>query len=180
VKNGRAAAGAAAATAIVALPLTTAGVGSLEAETGAGTTTETSPPPSPVSPGREQRFERVLTASRRRERYWRHKAHLNWQAVRKLRSAFRLQVRLGGAPGLERGLLCIHGFEGSWGDRGAPYWGGLQMDRSFMATYGREFLRAFGTADRWTPAMQLATAERAYFSGRGFGPWPVSRRRCGL
>ena len=28
--------------------------------------------------------------------------------------------------------LCIKSHEGSWQDSGAPYWGGLQMDWSFM------------------------------------------------
>lgn len=97
-----------------------------------------------------------------------------------LRQAFRVQIRLGGT-GIERGLLCIHSFEGAWSaDTGNGYHGGLQMDRSFMASYGAEFLRAFGSAEHWTPAMQLAVAERAYLSGRGFGPWPTSRRMCGL
>jgi len=81
---------------------------------------------------------------------------------------------------LVRAFECIHRYEGAWNDGGAPYWGGLQMDYAFQARYGREFLRAFGTADHWTPGMQIAVAIKAYLSGRGFGPWPNTARRCGL
>jgi len=81
---------------------------------------------------------------------------------------------------LVRAFMCIHRYEGSWTDGGAPYYGGLQMDYSFQRTYGREFLRAFGTADHWTPGMQIAVAIKAYLSGRGFSPWPETARRCGL
>jgi hypothetical protein len=75
---------------------------------------------------------------------------------------------------------CIHRYEGSWSDPSAPYWGGLQMDWSFMATYGGELLRRKGTADNWTPIEQMWVAERAFRSGRGFGPWPNTARYCGL
>jgi hypothetical protein len=79
-----------------------------------------------------------------------------------------------------RGFMCIHRFEGSWTDPGAPYYGGLQMDWTFMNTYGGDYLRAWGTADHWPPAIQIAVAMRAYLSGRGFYPWPNSARLCGL
>jgi len=75
---------------------------------------------------------------------------------------------------------CIHRYEGRWTDSGAPYYGGLQMDYGFMATYGRELLRRKGTADHWTPLEQMWVAERAYHSGRGFYPWPNTARYCGL
>ena len=81
---------------------------------------------------------------------------------------------------LWRAFLCIHRYEGAWNDHGAPYWGGLQMDYGFQVTYGREYLRAFGTADHWPPSLQIAVAIRAYLSGRGFSPWPNTARRCGL
>lgn len=76
--------------------------------------------------------------------------------------------------------LCIHQYEGSWTDAGAPYYGGLQMDWSFMASYGGSLLRSKGTADHWTPMEQMAVAEVAYNSGRGFTPWPNTARSCGL
>ena len=82
--------------------------------------------------------------------------------------------------GLEQAFLCVHSFEGSWSDPDPPYWGGLQMDWSFMSTYGAPFLRAFGPASNWTPAMQIAAAERAYLEGRRWGPWPNTSRMCGL
>ena len=39
---------------------------------------------------------------------------------------------------------------------------------------------AEGTANNWTPMEQMWVAERAYSSGRGFGPWPNTARMCGL
>lgn len=76
--------------------------------------------------------------------------------------------------------LCIHKYEGSWSDPSAPYYGGLQMDMSFMRAYGWNLLRRKGTADHWTPLEQMWVAERAYASGRGFHPWPNTARYCGL
>lgn len=76
--------------------------------------------------------------------------------------------------------LCIHRYEGSWSDSGAPYYGGLQMDWGFMSTYAPRLLRVKGTADRWTPLEQMWAAERAYRSGRGYWPWPTTARICGL
>lgn len=77
---------------------------------------------------------------------------------------------------------CIHQHEGAWNDTGDPYWGGLQMDRGFMNHYGADFIRIHhgGLADVWTPHEQMVAAERAYFSGRGFGPWPQTRLMCGV
>jgi hypothetical protein len=83
-------------------------------------------------------------------------------------------------PPHERAWLCIHRFEGSWTDGGAPYYGGLQMDWGFMARYAGWLLRSKGTADRWTPLEQMWVAERAYRSGRGFSPWPNTARSCSL
>jgi hypothetical protein len=76
--------------------------------------------------------------------------------------------------------LCIHAYEGSWHDPYAPYYGGLQMDLAFQRQYGARLLRWKGTANRWTPLEQMWVAERALRAGRGFYPWPVSARRCGL
>jgi hypothetical protein len=74
---------------------------------------------------------------------------------------------------------CVHGHEGSWRDPNAPYWGGMQADLSFQRTY---FLAAFlkwGTADRWPIRAQLLMAFRGWLS-RGWYPWPLTARRCGL
>jgi hypothetical protein len=79
-----------------------------------------------------------------------------------------------------RAWRCIHGYEGSWRDPDAPYYGGLQMDFNFQRTYGLRLLRRKGTANRWTPVEQMWTAERALRAGRGFSPWPAAARRCGL
>ena len=76
--------------------------------------------------------------------------------------------------------LCIHRYEGSWTDDGAPYYGGLQMDLGFQSRYGRRLLHRKGTANHWTPLEQMWVAERAYKSGRGFYPWPNTARWCGL
>ena len=76
--------------------------------------------------------------------------------------------------------LCIHRYEGAWTDPNSPYYGGLQMDITFQRTYGRYLLRRKGTANRWTPAEQMWTAEKALRAGRGFHPWPNTARRCGL
>ena len=76
-------------------------------------------------------------------------------------------------------FMCIHHFEGSWTDTGAPFWGGLQMNYGFQAAYGNWLLRTKGTADHWTPLEQIWTAEKAVRS-RGFYPWPNTARYCGL
>lgn len=76
-------------------------------------------------------------------------------------------------------FLCIHRYEGSWTDGGAPYYGGLQMNVGFQATYGGWLLRTKGTADHWTPLEQIWVAEKALKS-RGFYPWPLTARYCGL
>src|SRR4051812_44128388 len=69
------------------------------------------------------------------------------ERTRRLQHAFRAQLHLG-ATGLERAFLCIHSFEGSWGaNTGNGFYGGLQMDSSFMRSYGGPFLRAWGTAN---------------------------------
>jgi hypothetical protein len=80
---------------------------------------------------------------------------------------------------------CIHSHEGAWNDPNPPYWGGLQMDRRFMETYGSEFLLRYGTADKWPMSVQIMVADRAYegyggYGGRGFSPWPNTARMCGL
>ena len=82
-------------------------------------------------------------------------------------------------PPLLRDWSCIHRYEGSWTDHGAPYWGGLQMDYSFQSTYGGWLLRHKGTADHWTSLEQIWTAVRAW-RVRGFSPWPNTAHDCGV
>jgi hypothetical protein len=77
--------------------------------------------------------------------------------------------------------LCIHHYEGSWSSHsGNGYYGGLQMDVTFMRHYGGYLFSKKGTADRWSPLEQMWVAERALRSGRGFYPWPHTARACGL
>jgi hypothetical protein len=80
----------------------------------------------------------------------------------------------------EAAWRCIHRHEGRWNDPNAPYYGGLQMNRQFQRAYGRYLFRLKGTADSWSPAEQMWTAERAFRSGTGFRPWPNTARYCGL
>ena len=113
---------------------------------------------------------RTLAASspvrlRHLDAVWRHRAK---EAARKAHN-----------PPDRRAWLCIHQYEGSWRDPGAPYYGGLQMDISFQRAYGGWLLHTKGTADHWTPLEQIWTAVRAY-RVRGFYPWPNTARYCGL
>ena len=81
---------------------------------------------------------------------------------------------------ITRGLVCIHRLEGSWtANTGNGYYGGLQMDRSFQIHYGKEFYYSLGTADRWPWYIQLAVGVKGYLD-RGWYPWPITARRCGL
>jgi hypothetical protein len=111
-------------------------------------------------------FESLLERRRWRARAWRAKA--------------RAARRAGHRPPHLRAWICIHGYEGSWRDPNAPYFGGLQMDLTFQRQYGPRLLRNKGTADHWTRFEQMWVAERAHRSGRGFYPWPLTARRCGL
>jgi hypothetical protein len=119
------------------------------------------------------RLTRQLAASetaRRRER-------------RGYRQRLRTVIHSSVLPGhwLERAFLCIHAGEGAWSaNTGNGYQGGLQFDMSFQRAYGDWALRAFGTANNWPVSVQVATAIRAYTSGRGFYPWPNTARACGL
>lgn len=83
-------------------------------------------------------------------------------------------------PPHKNAWLCIHHYEGSWRDPSPPYWGGIQMDRSFMRSYGGFLYRLKGTADHWSPLEQMWAGERALRAGRGFTPWPNTARYCGL
>lgn len=76
---------------------------------------------------------------------------------------------------------CIHQGEGAWNATGF-YHGGLQMDWTFMRTYGRDMLRRHGGvgAEAWTPREQIIVAQRAFVQGRGYAPWPATSRACGL
>ena len=111
-------------------------------------------------------FESLL-----RYRLWRQDA---WR-IRAERARFRAHH----PPHLAE-WRCIHRWEGSWTDPNSPYYGGLQMDLAFQRAYGPRLLRHKGTANHWAPYEQMWVAERAFKAGRGFHPWPLTARRCGL
>ncbi|MFN2629816.1 MAG: hypothetical protein ABR569_14480 [Gaiellaceae bacterium] len=102
------------------------------------------------------------------------------QAVRLWRDRAAAARRRAQNPPDLRAWLCVHRYEGSWSDDGAPYYGGLQMDLRFQQSYGGRLLETKGTANHWTPLEQIWVAERARRSGRGFSPWANSARSCGL
>lgn len=118
-----------------------------------------------------------------RHRWQRAAAYLKRVQINSLSEIHRLTAPKSlvpsGYPPHYQAWLCIHHYEGSWTDSGAPYWGGLQMDLNFMSAYGGNLLRLKGTADNWTPLEQMWVAENAWRS-RGFYPWPLTARYCGL
>ena len=96
-------------------------------------------------------------------------------------SGHATRVMLIGPQWLTEAFLCIHRYEAGWqADTGNGYYGGMQMDAAFMRRYGADFVRRWGTADRWPVWAQLEASVRAYRSGRGFRPWPSTARVCGL
>ena len=171
--------------------------GALRAEPGPDP--EPEPPATPVEaiepapPALTQR-ERQRILDRYRRETWRWQRVMGEAATRKLRNSpphFEGKVALwkrvaaktrrsAQNPPHKQQWLCIHRYEGAWNDPNPPYYGGLQMDWSFMAAYGPHLLRTKGTADKWTALEQMWVAERAHRSGRGFYPWPNTARYCGL
>jgi len=95
------------------------------------------------------------------------------------RRAIRARHRAHNPP-REQQWRCLQRHEGSWRDASDPYWGGLQMDRTFMRQYAPPHLLRRGWANRWSPVEQMWVAERAFRAGRGFSPWPHAARICGL
>lgn len=76
--------------------------------------------------------------------------------------------------------LCVHAGEGSWqANTGNGYFGGMQMDYSFMRHYGGWILAHRGPAHLWAPNTQLLVAYRGW-RRQGWGAWPNTARRCGL
>jgi FAD/FMN-containing dehydrogenase len=83
-------------------------------------------------------------------------------------------------PPYLRSWLCIHRHEGPWNSSTNPvYDGGLQMDYTFQRMYGARWLRLKGRAYNWTMWEQIWTAVRAWRK-RWFGPWPNTRKPCGV
>ena len=110
----------------------------------------------------------------------RGKYHRQWvlRVWKKRHAEARRQAQ---SPPNRYAWLCLQRHEGAWGaNTGNGYYGGLQMDWSFMRAYGSHLLRRKGPASNWTPLEQMWVAERALRSGRGFYPWPNTARMCGL
>ena len=95
------------------------------------------------------------------------------------RRAIRAKRRAHNPPH-KRAWQCLQRYEGAWNDANDPYWGGLQMDRTFMRQYAPRHLLRRGWANRWAPVEQMWVGERALRAGRGFYPWPHTGRMCGL
>lgn len=138
---------------------------------------EPPPPPPPVVPNpieneANAKLRRQLAATRRARARDRYRYRRALQAV--------IHRPEAGEHWMERAFSCVHSGEGRWDDPNAPYWGGLQMDKNFMRAYAPWAYRYFGTADRWPVSVQIAAGIHAVISGRGFYPWPVTARRCGL
>ena len=92
----------------------------------------------------------------------------------------RALSRVGHNPPNYRSWLCVHGGEGGWTSAtGNGYYGGLQMDRTFMRTYAPWLLTVKGTANHWTPLEQIWVAERGR-RVQGWRAWPATSRSCGL
>jgi hypothetical protein len=162
-------------------------------------TTETTAAPDPWAETRKTRHlkERALRlklVARKLSKLTRHPRPTVSRTRADFDSLLRYRLWLGGAwriradraryrahhpPHLSE-WRCIHRWEGSWKDPNSPYYGGLQMDIAFQRTYGSGLLRREGTANHWKPYEQMWVAERAVKAGRGFYPWPLTARRCGL
>ena len=80
-----------------------------------------------------------------------------------------------------RDALCVHSHEGAWNSAtGNGYYGGMQMDVNFMATYGADFEHRYGGyANVWPPKAQLVASYRAWRT-LGWRPWPNTAAMCGL
>lgn len=90
----------------------------------------------------------------------------------------RARVRVASWPPHYQEWMCIHRYEGSWTDTGAPYYGGLQFGYSEWRTYGTPYT-GVDTANLASPQDQMWAAER-YYRDSGFYPWPQTARMCGL
>lgn len=75
--------------------------------------------------------------------------------------------------------LCIHGYEATWSDPNAPYYGGLQFSHDTWERNGGH--KYAPEANLATPLQQMWIAENAWHeSGGSFSQWPNTARYCGL
>ena len=77
------------------------------------------------------------------------------------------------------GAKCVHEGEGAWNDPDSPYYGGFQADISFQRSYNPGAYATYGTADHWPIIEQIEMAYNGW-KARGWYPWPVTARNCGL
>ena len=112
-------------------------------------------------------------------------ANARGRTIRRLQREIRMQHPSATGHWLDGAFLCIHRYErGAAGwqtDTGNGYRGGLQMDASFSYTYGPAWAKAYWGSNpaHWPAAVQMTAAMHAWTT-RGFGPWPTTRRMCGL
>lgn len=100
------------------------------------------------------------------------------KAVRKLYSIDEATVARQWAE--SSGPACISSNEGGvTTNTGNGYYGKWQADLDFQGDYGSEFVSRWGVASNWPEWAQDIMAYRAYQS-RGYGPWPNTRRYCGV
>lgn len=69
--------------------------------------------------------------------------------------------------------------EAGWDAANYGYGGGLQMDSTFQAKYGAEFVGRYGPAGRWPVSVQMLVGWRGWLV-QGWGAWPNTSRACGL
>lgn len=121
-----------------------------------------------LHPTRRERYTVDVTALRAMANHWHRRSH-----------GYKLRL-IRRAP-VYAALACIHSYEGSWDaySSAGPYYGGYQMDPTFEATYGPDYVRLWGDASSWPAAMQTAAAYRAT-RAVGYTPWPSSAALCGV
>jgi hypothetical protein len=71
---------------------------------------------------------------------------------------------------------CIHNGEGSWGDTGDPYWGGLQMHPGWGGVHHASDLSPF--AQKWLAEHELEKIRYDQRYAWVSGQWPISHKAC--
>ena len=77
-----------------------------------------------------------------------------------------------------RDALCVHRFEGSWTDPGAPHYGGMQFTWSTWLRNGGAKYALY--PHQATPHEQLHVARATFLREGGWRPWATTARMCGL
>jgi len=84
---------------------------------------------------------------RTREQLWKDSSWLKKYATKHISTA-KQRMYVSSRPAHYNGWICIHNLEGSWYDKGAPYYGGLQM--------------SYGWAGRVTDASLLSPMQQMW------------------